>query len=77
MFVAEIDGDKSLNFDLKTGRQGYLICIEGACTVNSVELARHEACEIASNRSGDSVVVVQGKVGDERTHCMLFEMAKV
>jgi len=74
LFVAEIDAAQTVVFTLNEGRQGYLICVEGSAMVDGNLLARHEACELTSEAG--STVAVQGVAGDERTHCMLFEMSK-
>ena len=74
LYVAEIDAENTLSFDLLNGRQGYLICVEGSASVNSrTELLRHEACEVTG--TGANSLVIQGNAGDEKTHVMLFEMA--
>jgi len=74
LFVAEIDAAQTVDFSLKEGRQGYLICVEGSAMVDGKVLIRHEACELTT--AAGSTVVVQGVSGDERTHCMMFEMSK-
>ena len=74
LYVAEIDAARTVSFSLSEGRQGYLICVEGSAIVDGETLARHEACELIASCPG-TTVAVQGVQGDERTHCMLFEMA--
>ena len=79
LYVTEVDAGVNLSFTLNNGRQGYLVCVEGTCIVDGKMLVRHEACEltIASEATATAVVIqVQGQAGDEKTHCMLFEMAK-
>ena len=76
LFVAEVEPQQSVTFELHPGRQGYLVCVEGSATIDGKLLARHEACELTAASTKSSNVIVQGAAGVERTHCMLFEMGK-
>jgi quercetin 2,3-dioxygenase len=73
LYVTEIEAGVCVNFELKEGRQAYLLCVEGSATVNGSQLLRHEACELIGG--SDTLLDIEGMSGDEKTHCMLFEMS--
>jgi redox-sensitive bicupin YhaK (pirin superfamily) len=70
MFAAELKADGvAVPFELKAGRIGYLLCMEGAATVAGAHgeetLQRHEAAHLA----GPNQLTVKGDA-----HMLLIEM---
>merc|ERR1711972_449773 len=79
IFVTEIAGDRTLDFDVRPGRQAYLLCIDGNTVVDAsasvagrngggqgVKLARHDSAELV----GPVSFSVTGPV-----HLLLVEIA--
>jgi quercetin 2,3-dioxygenase len=74
--VTEIAAGSEATFQLGSGRQAYLLCIEGECEVSGaaapVVLNRHDAAEI----TGQGPLTVRPTQGSSSgTHCLIVEMA--
>lgn len=69
IFVSELDSGKKLEYVNKSGRQSYLICIEGHLNVNDVELEERDAMEITEKK--DLTIKAISK-----THLLIIEMEK-
>ena len=73
IFVAEIEGSKIINFDLKEGRQSYLLCVEGDVTIQgssqSIQLSRHDAVEIVGAQQ-----LSFSSQNDSKAHLLMVEM---
>lgn len=71
IFVTQIDEGKSVQFDLQSNRQAYLLCIEGETSVTgdhgSAKLSRHDAAELV----GPNKLTFTGK-----SHLLMVEMEK-
>jgi len=46
VFVSEIEAGKAIPFVVENRRQVYLVCVEGTCAVNGIELKQYESIEI-------------------------------
>lgn len=68
IYVLELDPEKEISFSVENGRQGYLIQIEGASTVNEIELSQRDAMEII-----EEDIVIKA---NEKSHYILIEMKK-
>ena len=71
--IAEIEPGKSINFDIKSDRQGYLLCIEGDNNTvqgkeSSINLSRHDAAEI----TGPQLLSITSS--NDKSHFLLVEM---
>ena len=66
--VAMLDAGETLSYDLKPGRQAYLIQIEGEGEVNGNKLAERDAAEITD----EAEATVRAKTP---SHYILFDMA--
>mmetsp|Transcript_41005 Transcript_41005/g.128573 ORF Transcript_41005/g.128573 Transcript_41005/m.128573 type:complete len:166 (+) Transcript_41005:107-604(+) len=78
MYATELEEGVSLQVPVGPGRQGYMLCIDGAIAVshadadgNPVELVRHDAAEIM----GDENLPLKITAGPDGAHVILFEMA--
>lgn len=72
IFVAEIEGSKIINFDLKEGRQSYLLCVEGDVLIqgsSSIQLSRHDAVEIVGAQQ-----LSFSSQNDSKAHSLMVEM---
>ena len=73
IFVAEIDSGKTINFELKEGRQSYLLCIEGDVSIqgspSSIQLSRHDAAEIIGKQQ-----LSFSSQNDSKAHLLMVEM---
>ncbi len=50
IFVSEVEPGKSATLEIAAGRQAYLLCVEGACSVDGADgLERHDAAELTVN----------------------------
>jgi redox-sensitive bicupin YhaK (pirin superfamily) len=72
LFVAEMDANQTINFDIKVGRMAYMLCVEGSMTLmsnssdtpgdeevtNTVVLQRHDGCEIKPDREGGTKLTI-------------------
>jgi len=77
MFVTELSSDASApSFDLRDGRQAYVLCMEGTAAIRGDEggkqvlLRRHDAAEIVGGKVLDLVA------GPEGAFVLLVEMAR-
>ncbi len=66
IYVAELDGGNSLDFQVGQGRQAYLVQIEGASQVNGIELDMRDAMEIV-----EEDIMLEAT---ERSHFLIIEM---
>lgn len=77
MYCTELDAEKSLSFQLATGRQAYMLCIEGTVTV------KHNGDGGAVMMVGGDSMEVRGEhgltvhAGEKGAHCLIVEMKKV
>ena len=69
IYVSELDAGKSIEFDVATGRQAYLLCIEGKLNVNSELLEERDAIEI---RGGLKLALSAPQ--DSKAHLLIVEM---
>jgi redox-sensitive bicupin YhaK (pirin superfamily) len=74
--VAEVSSGHSVDFPLSSGRQGYLLCIEGTATVTGDHgeetLEQHDAAEVY----GENTFKVTPKSGStDKVHVLFIEMA--
>ena len=76
MYVAELAPNKNVEFEIKPGRQAYLLCVEGAVTTSggeplqpSPQLLQHDAAEIRGEGT------LRLTTGDDPAHVLLLEMA--
>ena len=74
LLASEIEVGKSLELELKPSRQAYVLCLEGTLMVNQMMLEKHEAVEIPSTLEISSINF-SGKMGEEKTHLLLYEMS--
>lgn len=82
-YVAEIELGHSVDLKLQSGRQAYLLCIEGGVTVNGDKnkLKKYDACEIVGEEQ-ESVVTIQATETEatengDLAHILIFEMKHV
>lgn len=68
LYVLELDAGGEIEFTVASGRQAYLIQIEGSSLVNDVALDRRDAMEIT-----EEAIVLKA---DGTSHYMLIEMPK-
>jgi redox-sensitive bicupin YhaK (pirin superfamily) len=75
-YAAELELDQSVTLDLPSGRQAYLLCIEGSIDVNGSTLKKHDGAEI----HGDGTPLVFKATDVEETengkvaHFLIFSM---
>jgi redox-sensitive bicupin YhaK (pirin superfamily) len=73
IFVSEVEPGKVVCIDIKEGRQGYLLCVEGEALVKgattSIQIARHDAAEI----TGPNELSLSSQT-NEKAHFLLVEM---
>ena len=76
MYVTELAPNKNVEFEIKPGRQAYLLCVEGAVTTSggeplqpSPQLLQHDAAEIRGEGT------LRLTTGDDPAHVLLLEMA--
>jgi len=89
VFVSELDEGKTVTYQVKEGRQAYLLCAEGAMTVNDENLKMREACKIygptdikitATHKQSENMFVNQNVTQTQEkepypsAHLMLVEM---
>lgn len=71
LFVAEMDANQTIEFDIKKDRMAYLLCVEGSMTlmsnnnndggvddVTTVALQRHDGCEITPGGEGGTKLTI-------------------
>jgi len=68
LHVLELDGGKSITFDVKPGRQAYLVLIEGKSVINGQDLIMRDALE-----SVEENLIIEAK---ENSHYLVIEMRK-
>lgn len=68
IYVAELDENASLEFDVHANRQAYLTLFEGAINVNDVDMVERDALKIIE----ENIVIKASK----KSHMMIIEMAK-
>ncbi|MEI6835948.1 MAG: pirin family protein [Candidatus Falkowbacteria bacterium] len=68
IYVLELDENEEINFPVKTGRQAYLIQIEGASKIKDIILEERDALEIVE----EDIIICSLKTA----HFMVIEMAK-
>lgn len=68
IFVLELDADRETEFPVETGRQAYLIQIEGTSLVNNISLGMRDAMEIT-----EEAISLKAS---EKSHFILIEMKK-
>lgn len=68
LHVLELDGGKSITFDVKPGRQAYLVLIEGKSVINRQDLIMRDALE-----SVEENLIIEAK---ENSHYLVIEMRK-
>ena len=70
--VAEIDAGQTLPLSVPTGRQAYLLCVEGSATdgAGGESLERHDAAEL---KAGTELSLTAGSEG---AHLLVVEMAE-
>lgn len=70
--VTEIESGKNVTFDMKDGRQGYLLCIEGDVSIqgtSSIQLNRHDSAEIVGPQQ-----LTFSSVNDAKAHLLMVEV---
>lgn len=88
IFVAELSSGKTLEFEVRAGRQAYLLCLEGNVRVagsngQEVNLNRHDAAEVhgalqltfTRDESSQRSRDVETKQNRDIVHLLLVEMA--
>jgi redox-sensitive bicupin YhaK (pirin superfamily) len=75
--VAEIFPRKSIDFQLGSGRQGYLLCIEGSATVTGTHETEEtlEECDAAEIYGENSFKITPTYGSCDKAHVLLVEMA--
>jgi redox-sensitive bicupin YhaK (pirin superfamily) len=79
-FASEIELGKKVFYDLPSGRQAYLLCVEGSIQVNGKSLFKHDACEILTDGPGRLELEATGTEKTENgelAHILLFTMKSV
>ena len=69
MYAAELSPTKCLDFELREGRQAYVLVLEGGVTINNAQLSARDACEIKGPLRLDFAAGAAG------AHVLLYEMA--
>ena len=68
IYSLELEKGKDISFPVSTGRQAYLVQIEGASSINNIELEERDAMEIV-----EEDILISAK---ETSHIMILEMKK-
>ena len=88
-YAGELAEGTMITYRLPPRRQLYLLCIEGAVTVNGKRLPKYDACEIQSRDENDGnnnekstdiiieAVDVESTENGDVAHILMFTMAKV
>jgi quercetin 2,3-dioxygenase len=86
-YVAELEAGHSVDLKLQSGRQAYLLCMEGGVTVNGEtnQLKKYDACEIVhDDESSEKETIVTIRATDveatengDLAHILIFEMQRV
>ena len=69
MYATELSPTKCLDFDVREGRQAYVLVLEGDVTINKARLSARDACEVKGPLKLDFAA------GAEGAHVLLYEMA--
>lgn len=76
--AAELELGQKLVHELPPGRQGYLLCIEGALSVNGKKLEKYDACEITGGGALEiEATKVEPTEHGDLAHMLLFTMKGV
>jgi quercetin 2,3-dioxygenase len=67
-YVIELDEGKEIDFSVESGRQAYLVQIEGNTTINNVVLGERDALEIVE----ENILIKTNK----KSHVLIIEMKK-
>ena len=77
--AAELEIGKSISMDIPTGRQAYLLCVEGKLKINGEQLEKYDGCEIVG--SSEPITIEAAEVEEtengEVAHFLMFEMKEV
>lgn len=68
MYVTELEVGKELSYEVKSGRQAYLVLVEGEAKVSKIDMHHGDALEVTE----ESIDIV----ATEKSHILLIEMAK-
>jgi len=68
IYSLELEKDKEIDFQVKEGRQAYLVQIEGNSIINNIELANRDGMEIV-----EEDILIKAK---ETSHILILEMNK-
>ncbi|MDF2891832.1 MAG: Pirin-related protein [Clostridia bacterium] len=68
IYVLELEKDKEIDFPVNTGRQAYLVQIEGSSSINFVTLDAKDAMEIVEENIAVKAI--------EKSHLIVLEMKK-
>lgn len=68
LYSLALEADQVISFPVKTGRQAYLVQIEGSSQINQVELAMRDALEIIEEE-----IVIKAR---ESSHFLMVELKK-
>lgn len=71
--VTEVFPGHSVDFELKEGRQAYLLCIEGSATFTGLHGEEHLEQHDAAELFGPNVITATPS-GDSAAHMLLVEM---
>ena len=89
LFVAEMDGEQSLDFLIKSDRMAYVLCVEGSVKLTTdsgseVIMQRHDGCEVQPGGGSNNITLTFNAIGSEivegaglSAHVLMFEMAHV
>ena len=77
--ASEIELGQTAVHELPTGRQAYLLCVEGGIKVNGEQLERHDACEIQGLADAPTTVTIEATKTDatengQVAHVLMFSM---
>ncbi len=70
IFVSELDSGKKLEHVNKSGRQSYLVCIEGSLDINGIKLNQRDAMEI----TGKEQLIIKAL---SKAHLLVIEMGAI
>ncbi|WP_346888686.1 pirin family protein [Clostridium sp. UBA1056] len=68
IYSLELEKDKEIDFQVKEGRQAYLVQIEGISIINNIELTNRDGMEIV-----EEDILIKAK---ETSHILILEMNK-
>jgi quercetin 2,3-dioxygenase len=78
-FASELELGKKVVHELPSGRQGYLLCMEGDVKVNGAPLRKYDACEITNGPGTLEIEATGAEMTEngELAHVLLFTMKAV